>query len=75
MQSYEIYCQKSSIIILDKRIKIIETLWHIFSEFIYIFLQTVEWQFVHRTGGIQIRANQAESLSLTFADESVREAE
>ncbi len=51
MQSYKIYCQKSSVIAPDKRIKIIEILWHIFSEFIYIFLQNLEWQFVHQTGG------------------------
>ncbi len=43
MQSYKIYCQKLSVIVPDKWIKIIEILWHIFSEFIYIFLQKLEW--------------------------------
>ncbi len=33
MQSCKIYSQKSSVIVPDKRIKIIEILWHIFSEF------------------------------------------
>ncbi len=42
MQSYEIYYQKSSVIVPDKRIKIIDILWHILSEFIYIFLQNLE---------------------------------
>ncbi len=42
MQSYKIYCQKSSIIVPDKRIKVIEILLHFFSEFIYIFLQNLE---------------------------------
>ncbi len=54
MQSYKIYCKKLSVIVPDKRIKIIEILWHIFSEFIYIFLPNLEWKFVHRTGGIQL---------------------
>ncbi len=75
MQSYKIYCQKSSVIVPDKLIKIIEILWHIFSEFIYIFLQNLEWQLVHQTGGIQVGANQAEPLSLTFVDGNLREAE
>ncbi len=68
MQSYKIYRLKLSIIVPDKRIKIIEILWHIFSEFIYIFLQNLERQFVHQTGGIQVEANQTETLSLTFVD-------
>ncbi len=74
MRSYKIYCQKSSIV-PDKLIKIIEILWHITSEFIYIFLENLEWQFVHQTGGIQVGANQAEPLSLTFVDGNLREAE
>ncbi len=44
MQSYKIYFQKLSIILPDKRYKIIEILWHIFSKFIYIFLENLEWQ-------------------------------
>ncbi len=75
MQSYKIYCQKFSIIVPDKRIKIINILWHIFNEFIYIFLQNLEWQFVHQTGGIQIGANPAEPLSLTFVDGNLKETE
>ncbi len=59
MQIYKIYCQKSSVIVPYKPIKINEILWHIFSEFIYIFLQNLEWQFVHQTDGIQVGANQA----------------
>ncbi len=47
MQSYKMYSQKSSVIVPDKRIKIIEILWHIFSKFNYTFLQNLEWQFVH----------------------------
>ncbi len=47
MQNYKIYCQKLSVIVPDKRIKIIEILWRIFSELVYIFLQNLEWQFVH----------------------------
>ncbi len=58
MQSYKIYRQKLSLIVSDKRIKIIKILLHIFSEFVYIFLQNLEWQFVHQTGGIQVGANQ-----------------
>ncbi len=68
MQSYKIYCQKSSVIVPDKRIKIIKILWHIFSKFIYIFLQSLEWQFVHQTNGIHVGANQAKPLSLIFVD-------
>ncbi len=75
MQTYKIYCQKSSVIVPDKRIKIIEILWHIFGKFIYIFFQNLKWQFVHLTGGIQIGANQAEPLSVTFVDRNLREAE
>ncbi len=75
MLSYKIYCQKSSVIVPNKRTQIIEILWHIFSEFIYIFLQNLEWQFVHQTGGIQVGANQAEPLSLTFVDRNVGKAE
>ncbi len=75
MQSYKIYCQKSSVIVPDKWIKITEILWHIFNEYIYIFLQNLEWQFVHQTGGIQVGANQAEPISLTFVDGNLREAE
>ncbi len=71
MQSYKIYCQKSS----DKRIKIIEILWHIFREFIHIFLQNLEWQFVHQTGGIQVEMNQTEPLLLTLVDRNLRESE
>ncbi len=56
MWSYKIYCQKPSVV---KQIKIIEILWHIFGEFIYIFLQNPEWNFVYQTGCIQIGANQA----------------
>ncbi len=41
MQSYKIYCQKLSMIV-PKRIKIIEILWHFFGEFIYMFLQNLE---------------------------------
>ncbi len=48
MRSYKIYCQKLSVIVPYKRIKIIEILWHIFGKFIYIFLQNLEWQFVHQ---------------------------
>ncbi len=47
MQSYKLYCQKSFVIAPDIRIKITEISWHIFSEFIYIFLQNLEWQFVY----------------------------
>ncbi len=75
MQSYKSYCQKSFVIVPDKRIKIIEILWHIFGEFIYIFLQNLEWQFVHQTGGIQVGTNQVEPLSLTFVYGNLREAE
>ncbi len=75
MQRYKIYCQKSSVIVTDKRIKIIEILWHVFGEFIYIFLQHLEWQLVHQTGGIRIGMNQGEPLSLTFVDRNLREAE
>ncbi len=75
MQSYKIYCQKLSVIVPDERIKIIEILWHLFSEFIYIFLQNLEWQFVHQTGGIQVWANQAELLLHTFVDGNLREVE
>ncbi len=75
MQSYKIYCQKSSVIVPDKRIKINEILWHICSEFIYIFLQNLEWEFLHLTGGIQGGANQAEPLSLTFVDRNLKEVE
>ncbi len=75
MQSYKIYCQKSSVIVPKKRIKIINILWYIFSEFIYIFFQNLEWQFVHKTGGIQVGVNQAKPLSLTFGDGNLREAE
>ncbi len=75
MQSYKIYCQKSSVIVPNKRIKIIEILWHIFREFIYIFLQNLEWPFLHQTGGIQVGANQAKPLSPTFVDGNLREAE
>ncbi len=74
MQSYKIYFQKSSVIVPDKQINIIETLRHIFIEFIYIFLQNLEWQFVHQTNGIQVVANQAEPLSLTFVDGNLRGA-
>ncbi len=71
MQSYKIYGQISSVIVSDKR-----TYWNfIFSEFIYIFLQNLEWQFEHQTGGIQVEANQTELLSLTFVDGNLREAE
>ncbi len=63
-QSYKIYYQKSSAIIPDKQIKIIETLWHIFSELIYILLQNLKWQFLHQTGGIQVEANQAKPFRL-----------
>ncbi len=62
MQSYKIYRQKSSVIVPDKQIKIIEILWHTFSEFVYIFLQNLEWQFVHQSGGIRVGPNQAEPL-------------
>ncbi len=75
MQSYNIYCQKSSGIVPDKWIRTIEILWHIFSKFINIFLRNLEWQFVHQTGGIQVRATQPETLSLTFGDGNLREAE
>ncbi len=75
MQSYKIYSQKLSVIVPDKRIKITEILWHIFSEFVYIFLQNLEWQFVHQTGGIQVEANQDEPISLTFVDGNLRETE
>ncbi len=75
MQRYKIYCQKPYVIVPDKWIKITEILWHIFSKFIFIFLQNFEWQFVHQTGGIRIGANQAEPLSLTFVDGNLREAE
>ncbi len=61
MKSYKIYCQKSFVIVSDKRIKNIQILWHILSEFINIFLQNLEWQFVHRIGGIQVGANQTEN--------------
>ncbi len=74
MQSYKIYYQKSFVIVPDG-IKIIEILWHIFSKFIYLFLPNLEWEFEHQTGGIQIGANQAEPLSLTFVDGNLREAE
>ncbi len=74
MQSYKIYCQKSSVIVPDKWNKIIEILWHILSEFIEIFLQYLEWQFLHQTGDMQVWANQAEPLSLTFVDGNLREA-
>ncbi len=74
MQSYKIYYQKLSVIVSDKWIKIVEILWHIFSEFIYIFLQNLEWQFVHQTDGIQVGANQTELLSLTFVDGNLRVA-
>ncbi len=50
------------------RIKITEILWHIFSEFIYIFLQNFEWQFAHQTGGIQVRTNHAEPLLLLWME-------
>ncbi len=53
MQSYKICRQKSPVIAPDKRIKIIEILWQIFSEFIYIFLQNLELQFMYQTGSIQ----------------------
>ncbi len=69
MLSYKIYCQKSSEIVPDKRIKIIEILWHIFSEFIYILLQNLEWQFVHQIGDPLVGANSTEPLLLTFVDE------
>ncbi len=75
MKSYKIYFQKSSIIVPDKQIKIIEILWHISSELIYIFIQNLEWQFVHQTGGILVGVIQAEVLSLTFVDENLMEAE
>ncbi len=75
MQSYKIYCQKSSVIVPDKWIRIIEILWHIISGSIYIFLQNLEWQFVHQTGGLHVGANQAEPFSLTFVDGNLREAE
>ncbi len=75
MQSYKIYCQKSSVIVPDKRIKIIEILWYIFSEFIYIFLQNLEWQFAYQTNCIQFVTNQAEPLPLTFLDGNLGEAE
>ncbi len=75
MQSYKIYCQKSSIIVPDKKIKIIEILWHIFSKLIHILLQNLDWQFVHQTGGIPVGVNQAEPLSLTFLNKNLREAE
>ncbi len=68
MQSYKIYCKKSPVILPNKLIKIIETLWHIFSKFIYIFLQNLEWQVVHQTGGIQVGANLAEPLSLLLLE-------
>ncbi len=74
-QSYKIYCQKSFVIVPDKHIKIIEILCHIFGEFIYIFLQNLEWHFVYQTGGIWVGANQTEPLSLTFVDGNLREAE
>ncbi len=74
MQSYKISCQKSFVIVPDKWIKITEILWHVFGEFIDIFLQNLEWQFVHRIGGIQVGANQVESLSLTFVDGNLRKA-
>ncbi len=64
MQSYKIYYQKSSVIVPNKRIKIIEIFWHIFSKFIYNFLQNIEWQYVHQAGGIQVGANQAEPFHL-----------
>ncbi len=64
MRSYKIYCQKSFVVVLDKWIKIIEILWHIFNEFIYIFLQNLEWQFVHQTVGILVGANQVEPFHL-----------
>ncbi len=57
MQSYKIYCQKLSVIEPDKRIKIVEILWHILSNFVYIFLQNLESQIVNQTGGIQVGAN------------------
>ncbi len=75
MQNYKIYYQRLSMIVPDKRNKIIKILWHIFGEFIYIFLQNLEWQFVHQTGGIQVGENQAEPLSLTFVDGNLTEAE
>ncbi len=75
MQSYKLYCQKSSVIVPDKQIKIIKILLHIFSEFIYIFLQNLEWQFVRQTGGIQVGANWAEPFSLTLVNGNLREAE
>ncbi len=75
MRSYKIYCQKSAVFVPDKLIKIIKILWHIFSEFIYIFLQNLEWQFMHQTDGIQVGANQAEPVLLTFVDGKLREAE
>ncbi len=75
MQSYKIYCQKLSVIIPDKWIKIIEILWHIFCELIYIFLQNLDWQFMHQIDGIQVGANQVEHLLLTFVDGNLREAE
>ncbi len=75
MQSYKIDCKKLPVIVPDKWIKIIEILWHIFSQVVYIFLQNLEWQFVHQIGGIQVKANQAEPLSLTFVVGNLREAE
>ncbi len=75
MQSYKIYCQKSSVIVLYKCIKIIEILWHIFSEFIYIFFKNLEVQFLHQTDGSRVGANQTEPLSLTFVDGNLRETE
>ncbi len=72
MQSYKIYCQKSFLIVPDKRIKIIGTSS---ANLIYIFLQNLEWRFAHQTGDIQVRANKAEFLSLTFVDRNLREAE
>ncbi len=75
MHSYKIYGQKSSVIVPHIRIKIIETLWHIFTEFIYIFLQNLKWQFVHQTRGIQVWGVSGWTLSLTFVDGNLREAE
>ncbi len=68
MWTHKIYCQKLSIIVPDKWIKIIEILRHIFSKCVYIFLQNLEWQFVHQTNGIQVETNQAEPLPLTWME-------
>ncbi len=62
-------------IVPDKWIKITEILWHIFSEFINIFLQNLECQFAHQTSGIQVGANQAEPYAFTFEDRNLRKAE